>query len=128
MINYDINHVEALLNATINASCTTHIVNAEAEAIQMFIFQNNRGKRPSRLEVLKAQFMYNIHIYAGDVADAMIDEVKNRFEHIYHHIAKIEEFVNEDEVLTNTLRVILILCGKATPTKELILKSRKKLD
>ena len=105
LINYDINHVEALLNATINASCTTHIVNAEAEAIQMFIFQNNRGKRPSRLEVLKAQFMYNIHIYAGDVADAMIDEVKNRFEHIYHHIAKIEEFVNEDEVLTNTLRV-----------------------
>lgn len=105
LINYDINHVEALLNATINASCTTHIVNAEAEAIQMFIFQNNRGKRPSRLEVLKAQFMYNIHIYAGDEADAMIDEVKNRFEHIYHHIAKIEEFVNEDEVLTNTLRV-----------------------
>lgn len=105
LINYDINHVEALLNATINASCTTHIVNAEAEAIQMFIFQNNRGKRPSRLEVLKAQFMYNIHIYAGDEADTMIDEVKNRFEHIYHHIAKIEEFVNEDEVLTNTLRV-----------------------
>lgn len=105
LINYDISHVEALLNATINASCTTHIVNAEAEAIQMFIFQNNRGKRPSRLEVLKAQFMYNIHIYAGEEAGAMIDEVKNRFEHIYHHIAKIEEFVNEDEVLTNTLRV-----------------------
>lgn len=105
LIDYDISHVEALLNATINASCTTHIVNAEAEAIQMFIFQNNRGKRPSRLEVLKAQFMYNIHIYAGDEAGAMIDEVKNRFEHIYHYIAKIEEFVNEDEVLTNTLRV-----------------------
>lgn len=105
LIDYDISHVEALLNATINASCTTHIVNAEAEAIQMFIFQNNRGKRPSRLEVLKAQFMYNIHIYAGDEAGAMIDEVKDRFEHIYHYIAKIEEFVNEDEVLTNTLRV-----------------------
>ena len=105
LIDYDISNVEALLNATINASCTTHIVNAEAEAIQMFIFQNNRGKRPSRLEVLKAQFMYIIHIYAGDEAGAMIDEVKNRFEHIYHYIAKIEEFVNEDEVLTNTLRV-----------------------
>ncbi len=101
----NVNQVEELLGATINASCTTHIVNAEAEAIQMFIFQNNRGKRPSRLEVLKAQFMYNIHVYAGDEASAMIEEVKNRFEHIYHSIAKIEEFVNEDEVLTNTLRV-----------------------
>jgi len=101
----ELKHVESLLKATINAACTTHIVNAEAEAIQMFIFQNNRGKRPSRLEVLKAQFMYNIHIYGGEETKALLDEVKNRFEHIYHCIAKVEEFVNEDQVLTNTLRV-----------------------
>ena len=55
--------VEGLLHAVITASCTTHIVETEAEAIQMFIFQNNRGKKPSNLEIIKAQFMYNIHLY-----------------------------------------------------------------
>ena len=48
-----------------NASCTTHIVKNEAEAIQMFIFQNNRGKTPSNLEIIKAQFLYNVHLYGG---------------------------------------------------------------
>ena len=50
----------ALLNAITHASCTTHVVKDAAEAIQMFIFQNNRGKKPTKLEIIKAQFMYHI--------------------------------------------------------------------
>ena len=96
---------EALLSAVVNASCTTHIVNGEAEAIQMFIFQNNRGKKPSNLEIIKAQFMYNIHIYGGEDTEALIQEVKNRFEHVYRSISDIEEFVDEDAVLTHTLKI-----------------------
>ena len=57
--------ITSLLNAVMNASCTTHIVKNEAEAIQMFIFQNNRGKTPSNLEIIKAQFLYNVHLYGG---------------------------------------------------------------
>ena len=53
--------IVSLLNAVMNASCTTHIVKNESEAIQMFIFQNNRGKKPSNLEIIKAQFVYNVH-------------------------------------------------------------------
>lgn len=96
---------EALLSAVINASCTTHIVNGEAEAIQMFIFQNNRGKKPSNLEIIKALFMYNIHIYGGENTDDLIKEVKKRFEDIYHSISCIEELVDEDAVLAYTLKV-----------------------
>lgn len=96
---------EALLDAVVNAACTTHIVNGEAEAIQMFIFQNNRGKKPSHLEVIKAQFMYHIHIYGGEETDSMLQEVKSRFEHIYRSISSIENFVNEDDVLNYTLKV-----------------------
>lgn len=96
---------EALLSAVVNASCTTHIVNGEAEAIQMFIFQNDRGKKPSNLEIIKAQFMYNIHIYGGEDTEALIQEVKNRFEHVYRSISDIEEFVDEDTVLTHTLKI-----------------------
>lgn len=42
-----------MLNTVQNASCTTHPVKDELEAIQMFIFQNNRGKEPSNLEIVK---------------------------------------------------------------------------
>ena len=37
----NIEHLNSLLSSVTNASCTTHIVNGEAEAIQMFIFQHN---------------------------------------------------------------------------------------
>ena len=35
----------------------------------------------------------------------MISEVKNRFEHIYKSISKIEGNIDEDDILTYTLRV-----------------------
>lgn len=56
--NTCINYIECIVNSV----CTTHIVNEEAEAIQMFIFQNNRGKAPTKLEIIKAQFMYEVQI------------------------------------------------------------------
>lgn len=105
LASMELNKIESLLNAVTTSSCTTHIVKGEAEAIQMFIFQNNRGKKPSHLEVIKAQFMYNIHIYGNEDTDALIEEVKTRFEHIYRNISDIEDFVDEDAVLTHTLRV-----------------------
>jgi hypothetical protein len=94
-----------ILNTIIWASCTTHLVRHEAEAIQMFIFQNDRGKRPTNLEIIKAQFMYTIHLHGGDEAGELIDEIKNRFEKIYKSIASIEHRIDEDSVLLYTLRV-----------------------
>ena len=44
-----------MLDTVQNASCTTHPVKDASEAIQMFIFQNNRGKKPSNLEIIKKQ-------------------------------------------------------------------------
>ena len=99
--------IVSLLNAVMNASCTTHIVKNESEAIQMFIFQNNRGKKPSNLEIIKAQFLYNVHLYGGaeDEKNDLIDEIKNRFEGIHKSISKIEHKIDEDNVLTYTLRI-----------------------
>lgn len=42
-----------LLNAVQSATCTTHPVENESEAIQMFIFQNNRGKNRLIWKLLK---------------------------------------------------------------------------
>jgi hypothetical protein len=87
------------------ASCTTHPVIDESEAIQMFIFQNNRGKKPSNLEIIKAQFMFNVHLYGGEEKESLIEEIKSRFEKIYKSISSIEYSINEDDVLVYTLRV-----------------------
>ena len=104
---YDEEGLHRMLDAVVNAACTTHTVKDEAEAIQMFIFQNNRGKRPSNLEIIKAQFLYNIHLYSASEEEKseLVDEVKNRFEHIYKSISKVEGNLDEDDVLTYTLRV-----------------------
>lgn len=87
------------------ASCTTHIVKNEAESIQMFIFQNNRGKDPSDLEIIKAQFMYSIHLKGGEEKESLISEIKNRFAKIYKCISAIDSQIDEDDVLIYTLRV-----------------------
>jgi len=94
-----------MLKTISDASCSTHPVRNESEAIQMFIFQNNRGKKPSNLEIIKAQFMFNVHLYGGDEKDNLIIELKNRFEKIYKSISSIEYKISEDDVLTYTLRV-----------------------
>lgn len=94
-----------MLKTVSEATCTTHPVKNESEAIQMFIFQNNRGKKPSNLEIIKAQFMFNVHLYGGEEKDCLIEEIKNRFEKIYKSISSIEYKIDEDDVLVYTLRV-----------------------
>jgi hypothetical protein len=98
-------YLTKILSIISEATCTTHPVQNESEAIQMFIFQNNRGKRPSNLEIVKAQFMYHVHLYGNDDKDAIVEEIKNRFEKIYKSISSIEYRINEDDVLLYTLRV-----------------------
>jgi len=103
--NKDSQYLEKMLQTVTKAACTTHLVKNESEAIQMFIFQNNRGKKPTNLEIIKAQFMYVIHLHGGDEKDTLIDEIKNRFEKIYKSISSIESRIDEDDVLIYTLRV-----------------------
>lgn len=98
-------YLSKMLGIVQSSSCTTHPVTDESEAIQMFIFQNNRGKKPSNLEIIKAQFMFNIHLYGGEEKESLIEEIKSRFEKIYKSISAIEYNIKEDDVLVYTLRV-----------------------
>ena len=102
----DAQYLSGLLDVVVNAACTTHTVVHESEAIQMFIFQNSRGKKPSKLEIIKAQFMHHIHLYGGGNKQAAINEVITRFETIYKSISSIGYKIDEDDVLVYTLRVI----------------------
>jgi hypothetical protein len=98
-------YLAKMLETVQNSSCTTHPVKDESEAIQMFIFQNNRGKKPSNLEIIKAQFMFYIHLYGDEEKEELIEEIKTRFEKIYKSISSIEYNINEDDVLVYTMRV-----------------------
>lgn len=100
-------YLTKMLSIVGGATCTTHPVQNESEAIQMFIFQNSRGKRPSNLEIVKAQFMHHVHLHGDskDEVDSLIEEIKVRFEKIYKSISSIEYRINEDDVLLYTLRV-----------------------
>lgn len=98
-------YLTTMLKIIGDASCTTHTVEDESFAIQMFIFQNNRGKHPSNLEVVKAQFMYYTHLYGGEERELLLEEIKSRFEKIYKSISSIDYKIDEDDVLVYTLRV-----------------------
>ena len=115
-----------MLETVSQATCTTHPVKNESEAIQMFIFQNDRGKRPSNLEIIKTQFMFNVHLYGGESKDGLINEIKARFEKIYKSISSIEYKINEDEVLIYTLRVRFNTLGKINAISEINKELSKK--
>lgn len=101
-LKMDADSLSRLLNAVCNAQCSTHVVKNECEAVQMFMFQNARGKKPTRLELLKTQFMAHIHLYAenGNEKSTYLKEISDRFEHIYKSIAKIEDRIDEMDVLS----------------------------
>lgn len=101
----DESYLVKMLETVSAATCTTHPVRDESEAIQMFIFQNNRGKKPSNLEIIKAQFMFAVHLQGGEAKDSLIAEIKERFESIYKSISAIEGTIKEDDVLGYTIQV-----------------------
>ncbi|TXJ56366.1 DUF262 domain-containing protein [Brachyspira aalborgi] len=98
-----IENLTNMVKIIINASCTLNEVLNQSEAIQMFIYQNDRGKHPTDLEIIKSLFMYNIY----DCSDNKINDlnyIKEKFETIYKNISYIENLVNENDVLRITLK------------------------
>ena len=104
---------EELANATIeellswtysleNASITTFVVKDKLQAAQIFAYQNDRGKRLTNLEVLKAYFM--LQIYRSQNNEDDIKYVENAFKEIYHYIVLVK--VEEDSVLNYYWRAI----------------------
>ncbi len=110
----DEQYLTKMLDIISNASCSTHIVKNESEAVQMFIFQNNRGQKPSNLEIVKAQFMHNVLLYGGEDSKWVLKQVTNRFETIYKAISSIEYKIDEDAVLVYTVRVYFNRLGESS--------------
>lgn len=98
--------IENLINMVkiiTNASCTLNEVLNQSEAVQMFIYQNDRGKHPTDLEIIKSLFMYNIYGCSDNKINDL-NYIKEKFETIYKNISYIENLVNENDVLKITLK------------------------
>ena len=94
-----------LLETVANAKCTTDIVENSGEAMQMFLFQNNRGKKPSKLEVVKALLMRTVYLQGGNERHVLLREMDARFSEMYRDLSAIEDHVDEDEVLACACRM-----------------------
>lgn len=89
-----------------NASITTFVVKDKLQACQIFAYQNDRGKRLSNLEILKAYFMLQIYRTPFDTFEheSGITYIERAFEDIYRYIVLVS--VDEDSVLSYYWRAI----------------------
>ena len=90
------------INTLENASITTFIVKDKLQAAQIFAYQNDRGKKLTNLEVLKAYFMLQIFRIENNEDD--IHYIEKAFEEIYHNIVLVS--VDEDNVLNYYWRAV----------------------
>lgn len=94
-----------LLEAVANAKCTTDTVGNSGEAMQLFLFQNNRGKKPSKLEVVKALLMRTAYLQGGTSRGTVLRDMDARFTEIYRNLADIEDYADEDDILACACRI-----------------------
>lgn len=99
----DKNYIINIFDIIMKASCTEHIIKKQEEAVQMFIYENNRGKRPTNLDILKSLFMHTIYLNSSKVEED-IKKITCKFEVIFTNIAKIEDILNEDNILEVTIK------------------------
>ncbi|MDR1606375.1 MAG: DUF262 domain-containing HNH endonuclease family protein [Streptococcaceae bacterium] len=117
----DAEYLQKVFSAISEASCSTFQVESETQAIQMFIFENNRGKSPSRLEILKAKMMFQIHLSKENdsVKSGVIEQIKSRFERIYESISFLEDYLDEDSILSYAVQVFLNNLKVEEPDKKI---------
>lgn len=84
-----------LINTLENSAITTYIVKDKLQGAQIFAYQNDRGKKLTNLEILKAYFMLQIYISQNNLDN--ISYVETCFEEIYRQIVMVR--LDEDSVL-----------------------------
>jgi uncharacterized protein with ParB-like and HNH nuclease domain len=89
-----------------NASITVHTVSNKIKAAQIFAYQNDRGKKLTNLEIIKAYLILNI-LLSGQNSDKINQDIafiENDFSNIYLEVVRIK--LHEDEVLNYYWRSI----------------------
>lgn len=96
----EIDSVLNLLNVLGNAGISWLEIERNEDAIQLFLFQNNRGKKPTLLDIVKALFLRSVTSDLGATEDLVA-----RFRTIFEKCTRLEAFVDEDDVLRYAWRI-----------------------
>lgn len=99
------------------ATITEYVVKNKTQATQVFAFQNDRGKKLSNLEIIKAYFMLQIYLSSNskERIEENISYLEDELSKIYKQIVRIE--IDEDEVLNYYWRAV---SGKGFYSDEVI--------
>ena len=102
----DFEKLKAIENLILESTCQINIIDDKIEAIQVFVFENNRGKTPTNLEIVKSMFMHYIYS-TSEIADKddIINEIETNFTSIYQNIAILEGKIKEDFILGVAFRI-----------------------
>jgi Protein of unknown function DUF262/Protein of unknown function (DUF1524) len=85
------------------AVITTFEVRSKEQATQIFAFQNDRGKKLTDLEKLKAYLMHVVYVHSPrSIERESIEDVERKFAEIYGLAEEIKS-LNEDQVLSHHL-------------------------
>jgi uncharacterized protein with ParB-like and HNH nuclease domain len=119
------NELERWCNLIENATITEYVVKDKIQATQVFAFQNDRGKKLSNLEIIKAFFM--LQIYLSSSSKEKIEEnilyLEDELSRIYKQIVRIK--LDEDEVLNYYWRAV---SGKGFNSEEVIKGIKEKIS
>lgn len=106
LINENTEKLKKIAEAIAQAKCTMNTINSKVEATQIFIFENNRGKSPTNLEITKTKLMYFIYNnFEKNISEILLKEIDNTFGEIYKKITTLENYINEDTVLAIAMRI-----------------------
>ena len=105
-----------------NAIISTFYISNKVEAIQVFEYQNNRGKDLSRFEVIKAYLMQYVYIDSTDIKQAIndIEEIQQVISQTYRYIEAVEGYFSENELLDNYCNLFFNIRGNVDEIKEKI--------
>ena len=79
-----------------DAVITTHTVSNTMNGAQIFIYQNQRGKKPSNLEIIKSHLMPRVSRSAGkDKINEDITCIETCFKELYHQAVKMKHHEND---------------------------------
>lgn len=97
--------INALSESVINAECTTHDIRSKYQSIQMFIFQNNRGIKVTKIDLIKSMFMQYVWLHCEQNANSVLDDLTKRFANIFESISVTDDRVDENDVLNYTFSI-----------------------
>ncbi|MCW4588424.1 DUF262 domain-containing protein [Gluconacetobacter entanii] len=84
----DAGDIERDLTTLRHARVLSYTVKNESEATQIFEFQNDRGKRLTKLEILKSFLMHAAYLYCGNALETenVLKKIQGNFADIYRTI------------------------------------------